>query len=131
MTHSEFSLHDMSNFPLVRIRMQDLPTGYTRTWTAEMDALLQQGQPFALVFLDSREEESHEDRKTRIQWLKANKVALAALCRGIISIEPNMTKRLARRAQAAVVSKAFGLHLAVTTDIQEAEQLARSLLADK
>lgn len=131
MDQAEFTLHDVSAFPIVRLRSQGLPAGYTRTWVAELEALLRHGIPFALVFLDVIENEAHEDRKTRMQWLKANKAALAALCRGIISVEPNTARRLARRAQAAVVSKAFGFRLAVTTDIQEAEQLARGLLADK
>jgi hypothetical protein len=129
MTHSEFSLHDMANFPIVRVRMQDLPTGYARTWTEEMDALLQQGQPFALVFLDAREEESHEDRKLRIQWLKAHKTPLTALCRGFVGVEPNAMKRLAKRAQGAVLGKTFGLRFLVARDAQEAEDLARRLLA--
>jgi hypothetical protein len=129
MTQGEFSLHDMSNFPLVRVRMQDLPTGYARTWTAEMDALLQQGQPFALVFLDAREEESHEDRKTRIQWLKANKTALASLCRGFVAVEPSAMKRLAKRAQGVVLGKTFGLRFLVARDAEAAEDLAHRLLA--
>ena len=129
MTQSEFSLHDMSNFPLVRVRMQDLPTGYAQTWTAEMDALLQQGQPFALIFLDAREEESHEDRKTRIQWLKTNKAALASLCRGFVAVEPSSMKRLAKRAQGVVLGKTFGLRFLVARDAQEAEDLAHHLLA--
>jgi hypothetical protein len=66
-----------------------------------------------------------------MQWLKTNKVTLAAVCRGIISVEPNTARRLARRAQAAIVSKAFGLRLAVVTDRQEAEQLALGLLANE
>jgi hypothetical protein len=129
MTPSEFSLHDMSNFPLVCVRMQALPTGYARTWTAEMDALLQRGQPFALIFLDAREEENHEDRKTRIQWLKANKAALASLCRGFVAVEPSSMKRLAKRAQGAILGKTFGLRFLVARDAQEAEDLARRLLA--
>lgn len=131
MDQAEFTLHDVSAFPIVCLRSQGLPAGYTRTWVAELEALLRGGTPFALIFLDTIENETQEDRKTRMQWLKANKAALATLCRGIISVEPNTARRLARRAQAAIVSKAFGFRLAVTTDIQEAEQLARGLLADE
>ena len=129
MTHSEFSVHDMSNFPIVRVRMQNLPAGYARAWTAEMDVLLQQGQPFALLFLDAREEESHEDRKTRIRWLKAHKTTLASLCRGFVAVEPNAVKRLAKRAQGAVLGKTFGLRFLLARDTEEAEDLARRLLA--
>jgi len=130
MDQAEFTLYDVSAFPIVCLRSQGLPTGYTRTWIAESETLLRGGAPFVLIFLDAIEGEAQEDRKTRMQWLKANKTALATLCRGIISVEPNTARRLARRAQAAIVSKAFGFRLAVTTDMQEAEQLARSLLTD-
>jgi len=129
MDQAEFTLHDVSAFPIVRLRSQGLPAGYTRTWVAELEALLQHGTPFALIFLDTIEDEAHEDRKTRMQWLKVNEAALAALCRGIISVDPNTARRLARRAQAALVSQAFGLRLAVTADRREAEGLARRLLA--
>jgi hypothetical protein len=128
---NEFSLHDISNFPLVRIRLQNLPTGYARIWTAEMSALLQQTQPFVLVFLDAREEESLEDRKTRILWLKANKAALAARCRGFVAVEPSSIKRLAKRTQGAVLGKTFGLRFLVVRNVEEAEGLARRLLADE
>jgi hypothetical protein len=93
-----------------------------------METLLRHGQPFALVFLDAREEESHEDRKTRIQWLKAHKTPLAALCRGFIAVEPNTMKRLTRRAQGAVLGKTFGLRFLVARNAQEAEAFARRLL---
>lgn len=56
---------DVQTFLRLILRTQGLPAGYVRAWTGEMDALLQQGQPFTLVFLDTREEESHEDRELR------------------------------------------------------------------
>jgi hypothetical protein len=82
-----------------------------------------------LSSLDAREEKSHEDRKLRIQWLKAHKTTLAALCRGVVGVEPNAMKRLAKRAQGAVLGKTFGLRFLVACDVQEAEDLARRLLA--
>jgi hypothetical protein len=129
MDQAEFTLHDATAFPIVLLRSQELPARYSWMWVAEMEALLPRGTPFALVFLDAIENEAHEDRKTRIQWLKANKAALAALCRGPISVEPNTARRLARRAQAAIGSKAFGLRGAVTADRQEAEDLAQRPVA--
>src|SRR5262245_58076488 len=116
MDQSEFTLYDVSAFPIVRLRLQELPAGYSRTWIAELETLLRGGVPFALIFLDTIENETQEDRKTRMRWLKANKTALATLCRGIISVELNTARRLVRRAQATVVSKAFGFCFAVTTD---------------
>jgi pantothenate kinase-related protein Tda10 len=131
MNQADFTLHDVSAFPIVRLRSQGLPAGYTRTWVAELETLMRGGAPFVLIFLDTIANEAQEDRKTRMQRLKANKAALVTLCHGIISVEPNTARRLARQAQAVIVSKAFGFRLAVTTDIQEAEQLARGLLADE
>lgn len=91
---------DVQTFLRLILRTQGLPAGYARAWAGEMDALLQQGQPFTLVFLDTREEESHEDRELRASGSRRTRRHLR---------RPNAPKRLAKRAQSAVLGKAFGL----------------------
>lgn len=124
-----FALHDMSAFPVVRLSGRALPAGYAAQWTAEMDALVARGQPFALLLLDSAENETHEDQKQRVLWLKANKGPFAAVCRGVIGVEPDRAQRLLKRAQGAMVALAFGLTFRVVASPAEAEALARRLLA--
>lgn len=122
-------LHDLSDFPLVRLSGRGLPEGYGPQWVAEMDALVDRGEPFALVFLDAAENEPHEDRKLRTLWLKRNKARFAAICRGIVASEPDAARRLVMRAQAAGLALAFGMTLAIVPDRQAAERRALELLA--
>jgi hypothetical protein len=129
MTLAEFQLHDTSDFPVVRLSGHGLPAGYGPQWAVEMDALLDQEQPFVLIFLDTVEDEAHEDQKLRTVWLKKNKKALAATCRGMVNIEPNKATRMVKRAQGAALAVAFGLTLKFAADRAEAESLARRLLA--
>ena len=125
----DFRYFDISAFPIVAIRGSDLPAGYAPQWIAEMDLLVGQPEPFAFVFLDSAENPTHEDQKAQTLWLKQNKAQLAAVCRGAVSVEPDLAKRLLKRAQALAITVAFGLRFAVASNRPEAENRARRLLA--
>ncbi|MFT3819983.1 MAG: hypothetical protein QM750_20610 [Rubrivivax sp.] len=124
-----FKFYDVSDFPVVRIRGSTLPAGYAPQWIREMDALLANAEPFAFVFLDGAENPEHEDQKAQMKWLKANKKALARVCRGIAAVEPDRGKRILRRAQAVAISAAFGLRMSIAPDPQEAEVRARRFLS--
>jgi hypothetical protein len=126
---NEFSFHDLSAFPIVHVRLRGAPSGYADRWIDEMRALLQMKARFVLLAAESAEDESHEDRKARTQWLKANKDALAEWCCGLVSVEPDEAKRSQRAAQAAGLSRAFGLRMAVVADVQQAEAFGRECLA--
>ena len=126
---NDFRFYDVSDFPIVRIRGSALPAGHAAQWIKEMEALLTNAEPFAFVFLDNAEHPEHEDQKAQMQWLKANKKALARICRGIASVEPDRARRLVKRAQAVAMSAAFGLRMSVAPDPQEAEARARRFLA--
>ena len=125
----DFRFFDISAFPIVTIQGSRLPSGYAPQWIAEMDLLVGQPEPFAFVFLDSVENPTHEDQKAQTLWLKRNKARLAAVCRGAVSVEADLAKRLLKRAQALAITAAFGLRFAVASDRQEAERRARKLLA--
>jgi hypothetical protein len=126
-----FEFFDVSRFPLVEIAGSRLPAGYAPQWVAKIEALLARGAPFAFVFLDSIENPTHEDQKTQVQWLKRNKKALAAVCRGAVAVEPDRAKRLLKRAQALAITPAFGLRFSIAPSRAEAERRARLLLAGK
>lgn len=72
-------------------------------------ALIAHGQPFVVVLARARAEEHHEDRKQRGIWLKHHKQALAALCKAVISVEPDAVRRAALLAQSMLAEKAFGV----------------------
>lgn len=124
-----FQLYDVADFPLVRIDGASLPDGYSAQWIAEMEALLARGEPFTFVFLSSNDNPTHEDQKAQTLWLKRNKKPLAALCRGAVAIESDGAKRLLKRAQALVITTAFGLRFSVMPDRAGAETRAREFLA--
>jgi len=125
----QFEHYDVSDFPIVRIDGASLPAGYSKKWVAEMEALLARGDPFAFIFLSSAEHPDHEDQKRQTQWLKAHKGPLVELCRGIVGIEPDKAKRILKRAQALVVTTAFGLRFSIAADRGEAERRVARLLA--
>lgn len=124
-----FKFYDVSRFPLVEIEGSRLPPGYAPQWIAEMEALVARGEPFVFVLLDSVEDPTHADQKAQTQWFKRNKKALAAVCRGVVGVEPDRAKRLLKRAQALAISAAFGLRFSIAPDRDEAERRARRLLA--
>ncbi|HMM73901.1 MAG TPA: hypothetical protein PKC22_17040 [Rhodocyclaceae bacterium] len=123
-----FRFYDTRDFPIIRISGRDLPRGYSPQWVAEMDALLANGKPFAIVALDSAENPDHEDQKTLVVWVKSHKKELSRLCKGFVSIEPERAARLLKRAQGAAMALAFGLKMKVTPDLAQAEALAKRLL---
>lgn len=94
-----------------------------------MDALLECEQAFVIIMTSHQTDEPHEERKRRGLWLKANRAALGKLCRAVISVEPDRTRRLALQAQMLLASKAFGIPMRVESTTAEAEITARRLLA--
>lgn len=129
MQLAEFQFHDTSDYPIVCLSGRGLPDGHGPQWAAEMDALIARRRPFVLIFLDTLENEAHEDKKVRTVWIKKNRKDLASLCRGFISIEPDKAVRILKRAQGAAIAAAFGLRMKFCTDVAEAGALAKRLLA--
>ena len=127
-TSSHFSIHDVSDFPIVRFRPETAVEGYAPLWENDMDALLRHGEPFVMLFEQERSDEAHVDRKRRGLWLKHNKLALAAICRGLVSIEANAEERARLQAMAAGAMKAFGIVQEVAATRDEADALMVWLL---
>ena len=123
-----FHVHDVSAFPLVRVLIGTQEPGYAPLWICEMDLLLALGRPFVLLFDGDRGEEAHEDRKQRGQWLKHNKEALQATCRGMVSVEPDAQARAVLQARAAITVKAFGIPMEVVASAAEAQAYVREQL---
>ena len=123
-----YSIHDVSDFPIVRFRPETAVEGYAPLWENDMDALLRHGEPFVMLFEQERSDEAHLDRKRRGLWLKHNKVALAAICRGLVSIEADAQQRARLQAMAAGAMKAFGIVQEVAATRDEADALMVWLL---
>ncbi|WP_246172988.1 GntR family transcriptional regulator [Nitrospirillum amazonense] len=123
------TIHDLTDFPLVRLRPAAAVPGYAAAWCGEMHGLLATEKQFVLIYPPAAQQEDHEDRKLRGLWLKQNKEALAALCLGLIIVEPDSNRRIALEAQMAGTARAFGTPQATVESVAEAEALARRLLA--
>ncbi|NYD92319.1 GntR family transcriptional regulator [Sphingomonas melonis] len=128
MSDSPFTLHDISDYPLVRF-VGEAAEGYAQRWCAEMAQLLARDTRFVLIYPPRRHEEAHADRVARGQWLKHNKEALAARCLAVIVIEPDAARRAEMEAIYPNLVKAFGTPQATRATPAEAEALARHLLA--
>lgn len=124
------SVHATDTYPVIRFLPQAAVPGYAAQWLEDMGKLLAAGVPFAVVYPEGSYQESHEDRKVRGLWLKQNRDALSALCRVLVSVEPDVQKREAIQGQLAGVSKAFGVLQVVAATEVEALELARSYLVD-
>jgi hypothetical protein len=123
-----FSVHDISRFPFCVVRNHAVVPGYSHQWDKEITALMNQPQPFVLVYLSTVIEESHEDRRHRGIWLKQNKEPIARVCKSLISVEPDAVRREEIRLQGQIAVKAFGIPHAAVASLDEAQEVARELL---
>ena len=130
MNPNDFQVHDVADFPLVRLMPEGLPEGYAARWEAEMEALIGQPAPFVMVVaaLQGEHGEAHEDRKRRTLWMKRNRDALARRCRGMVGVEPDTTRRLMMRTQSAALAGLFKVPLRIVASAGEADALARAFL---
>jgi len=123
------SLHDIADFPVVRFRSVAADSGYGPAWCAEMDALIEGGARFVLIYPKAERDETHEDRKVRGAWLKQNKDRLAKVCLGLIVVESDAARRAELEAMLPNLVRAFGTPQVATGSMDEAQVLARRLLA--
>ncbi|AOK63104.1 hypothetical protein [Burkholderia ubonensis] len=123
----EFVVHDISRFPFCVFRAQAATPGYAPQWEKEIDALVRDGAPFVVVYVSLDADETHEDRKHRAVWLKQNKAALGAVCRALISVEPDPERRARVAEQGEMAVKAFGIPHEAVASLDEAAALAARL----
>ncbi|ASL41998.1 hypothetical protein bAD24_I00820 [Burkholderia sp. AD24] len=124
------AVFDLSEFPLVIARNDAIAPGYAVTWEQDMNVLLKSDEPFVLLFISPRPEETHEDRKHRGLWLKTNRDALSQVCRALITVEPDEREREESKAGAAAISKAFGIPLEAVATLDDARKIGRQLLSE-
>jgi len=130
MNPNDFQVHDVADFPLVRLMPEGLPEGYAVQWEAEMETLIKQPEPFVMVVaaLEGEHQEAHEDRKRRTLWMKRNRDALARRCRGMVAVEPNAGKRMLMQTQSAALAGLFKVRLRIVATAEEADAQARAFL---
>jgi hypothetical protein len=123
LDRSIFTVHDIHRFPAIVVRPERVQPGYAVQWEKEMDALIEYGHAFIVIYLETPHEETHDDFRQRGLWLKKNKHALANLCKALVTVEADDARREAARIRGLGATKAFGVpHHAVAT-AQQAFQL--------
>ncbi|WP_244164219.1 hypothetical protein [Caballeronia sordidicola] len=120
-------MHDASRFPLVRLRTRAVQPGYAFAWGAEMQRLLALKAPFVIVAHYSADEPA-DDLRVRSAWLRSNRVALAAYCRGLIVIEPRIEARASTREAVRGMCEGSGVRMVVVSGMRVANELAPVLL---
>ncbi|MBN3791326.1 hypothetical protein [Burkholderia sp. Ac-20353] len=125
----EFVVHDISRFPFCVFRAQAATPGYASQWEKEIDALMREGAAFVVVYVSLDADETHEDRRHRAVWLKQNKAALGAVCKALISVEPDPERRAAVAAHGETAVKAFGIPHEAVASLDDAAALAARLTA--
>jgi hypothetical protein len=123
-----FSLHDVSDFPLVRMSEAAADPGYAFSWGAEIQRLLARREPFVLVYGSAAGVESVDDRLLRSAWLRRHQLALGAYCRGLIVLQADIEKRAATRLAALALSAGSGLRVMVISSARVAAELVPVLL---
>ncbi|KGB99677.1 hypothetical protein DM43_3660 [Burkholderia cepacia] len=125
------AVFDVAEFPLVVVRNDAIASrGYAQRWLDDMHALMRHGEPFVMIFPPARPDEPHDDRKERGMWLKQNRAALAAVCRALVSVEPDPNEREAAIANASGIEKAFGIPFDVAASLDDAKQAGRRRLTE-
>jgi hypothetical protein len=122
---------DATEFPFVVVRNDAIASArYAQRWLDDMHALIRHGEPFVMIFPPGRPDEAHDDRKERGVWLKQNRTALAAVCRALITIEPDSAEREAALANASRIEKAFDIPFDVTASLDDAKRAGKRRLAE-
>ncbi|WMY11275.1 hypothetical protein [Paraburkholderia phenoliruptrix] len=109
MQLSDFTVHYVARFPEVRCTPETVHPGYSAQWRLELEALIERGEPFFMLFADGDFDEAPEDTRVRAVWLKENKARLAKVCRSIVSIESDAAKRAKLLVQLVGLERAFGI----------------------
>jgi hypothetical protein len=123
------SILDLTNFPIVRMQVDDRTLGGTQAWIAEMEALLAREEPFAIIAGSRVIKDSPEDEQMRGDWYRTNDRLLAQWCKMTIYVEPDAVARERLQSQAAGLRRVFSFAFEVVADDRTALDLAhRSLV---
>lgn len=124
-TTDTFTVLNVNRFPMVILNQQAVSDGYADQWAQEMKQLMEQGEPFVMVYDHMRVDESDADRERRSRWLIQHRKNLSQICRGMISIESDAQ----RCEQLVKMRKLFGIQHQVVSSEPYALALIQQWLA--
>ena len=123
------SILDLTDFPIVRIQIDDRTLGGTQAWIDEMEALLAREEPFAIISQSRTTKDSPEDEQQRGDWYRTNDRRLAQWCKMMIYVEPDAVAYERLQSQAAGLRRVFSFAFDVVADDCAALDLAHRSLA--
>ncbi|WP_372054291.1 hypothetical protein P7L74_23430 [Tistrella mobilis] len=105
------------------------PERITRHLSA-LERLIADGRPFVLVMTHDGPsgEEPPADQAERAIWYKARLDSLAGLCRAIIQIETDATRRTSIGQRIEALAAAFPIPMRVAADMDEARRVAAAFM---
>lgn len=121
---------DASTLPIAYIHGPSLAPGDGPRITSDLETLIRYGQAFVLVIVNNDDplQRQHDEDKARMVWLKENKVRLANVCKGIVSVISDHQRMLLVEKQAAGLQTALGIPFLVTASLSDATARATSFL---
>ena len=129
-TGPHLTILDGSRFPLVRLDVGKIASGGIDAMIEDFETLLADEQPFALSMHgrghDSKQ--AHDDQKRWVLWLKENKIRMAAVCRGIVSVRDTASNPAIQEKQTVGLQAMIGVPVRLTDDVEQADRIAADLL---
>jgi hypothetical protein len=120
-------MHDLSHFPLVRLRRRAVQPGYAFAWRVEMQRLLALNTSFVIVS-EHHADETRDDAHLRAAWLRSQQSTLGVFCKGLIVIEPRIEARATTREAVRAMAQGSGVRVLVVSSMRVAGELAPVLL---
>ena len=90
---ADFSIHDVSKFPIVTVNNDAMVPAYSLKWEREMNRLAAHGVPFAIVYRGAVSDETFDDFAARKRWLERYEQRLSELCRVLVVVGPDAILR--------------------------------------
>jgi hypothetical protein len=119
---------DTSALPVARVREFPSSAEAIAQWLADMEALMQAGQAFVLVYERLPEPEG---RKKTVLWLKARREAFGTHCRGMVLMCPDASALPALQAMLDPLEKAYRVPARVASSDDEARACVQALMAER
>ena len=126
----DFSINDISHFPIVRMLAEHRTQGGHDAWATEMEKLLDHGIPFVMIG-GGQLDETPEETRARALWYKEKSGKLGQMLAGMILLEPDPDKRAEIAPMVEKSARAFPWTSRVAASEDEAMAFAQEMLTAK
>lgn len=130
MTVPNLTVLDSSLFPIIRLDAGKTASAGIEAMIADFESLLADGHAFVLSMGGRHRgsEQSHDDQKRWVLWLKENRDRMATTCRGVVSVRDTLSDPALQEKQAAGIQAMMGIPVKLAADVEEADRIAAELM---